>query len=100
LNFPLQRIHSQNWNYTQLRRGKLSAFISQGGELTSEGSSDFRELYYINLSNGRDELSTSYFQKTFGTLEEAILFINTQYQHFELEDLTQKSGGCSTCDNS
>ena len=90
-NNPLPVSH-HNWNYCRysLPHSGLRAFI------TFEMDQNHQEFYRVCL--GLPDQHGEVFSKAFQELDPALNFLNRQYGHYPIEDLSQKnSEGCSSC---
>ena len=82
----------ENWNHCGLKTLKLRAFIGMGAV---PGSSSPGLIYCVTLS---DPDFKEIDQTDFGTLEQALTFINDRYGEWDFYDLRKsEGGGCGSC---
>ena len=82
----------ENWTYCHYKSLQLKAFISLGGE---PGKS-IELRYLVTLT---DHENQELYQTSHSELEDALLDLNSRYQHWDLVDAEQGSQGegCSSC---
>lgn len=91
----MHKITSDNWTFVHFSLNSNKAFVTIGGNLNDK-SQDFELIYFVTVTNSDFE---EIFQKTFATLEQAILFANANYSHWEYNDAlnSNNSSECTSC---
>jgi hypothetical protein len=86
-------INTENWTLARLKQGELLAFVSSGGELSSDDK--VVDVFYVVVSNLEyQEIS----EHSFPTLDLALQELNKKFSHWELTSLKQNTGsGCDSC---
>lgn len=88
----MQCINTQNWSYCRFQKDNFLAMITFGADPESLESG--RLDYYVTVL--MDEIH-EVFQRSFGSLAEACMFLNENYKDWNFEDQTAPKSGCSTC---
>jgi hypothetical protein len=88
----MQSVNLENWSYCRFEKGNLKAFISFGADPESAEMDLFN--YFVTVL---DDQELEIFQRSFKSLSEACIYLNSKYKDWDYVNQLAPKSGCSTC---
>ena len=86
-------INDENWTFCKYVAADYQAILSIGGEYIRDN--EYLEVFYVNKTQSEELV----FQNKFESLQDAIVFINKTYGHWDFvnAEISKNNSGCSSC---